>query len=276
VSIIYDETADAYHANPAVGSSLGKLARKSLRLFNDVRSGLAPREDKPSFQVGRLIHMRVLEPDRYAEQVVTCGPINPRTGQPYGRDTKAFADWQAENPGKVVVEQWIDVLCERMPEWVREILKDGKPETTIRAPYSDTLTIQCRPDWMRGSDDWDLKTMARDIDAWQWEVKAREYWFSAGWYKMVKQADGSFPAVGSWRWIFCEKQWPFRWKLVRMSTEYLERSMEIAEETAAKISEAMESDEWEDPDDSIEEVAEIPADLTDNEFTVSETGGISI
>jgi hypothetical protein len=274
VTIIYDESHDAYHANPAIGSTLAKLARQSLRLFDDVRSGLAPREDKPSFQVGRLIHMRVLEPERYAEQVVTCGPINPKTGNPYGRDTKAFADWQAENPHKIVVEQWIDTLCARMPEWAAEILSDGKPEVTVRTQYTDKLAVQCRPDWMRGPDDWDLKTMARSVEDWEREVKARGYWFSAGWYKMVKMADG-FSGIGAWRWIFCEKQWPFRWKLVRMSSEYLERSIEVATETADKIAEAMDSDDWRDPEEG-ETVAELPTELSDQEFSITANGEINL
>jgi hypothetical protein len=275
VTIVYDEPHDAYHSNGAVGSTLAKLARKSLRLFDDVRSGLAPREDKPSFQVGRIIHMRVLEPDRYAEQVVSCGPINPKTGNPYGRDTKAFADWQAENPGKIVVEPWIDTLCTRMPEWLTEILSEGKSEVTVRAAYTDKLTVQCRPDWMRGSDDWDLKTMARPVDEWEREVRTRSYWLSAGWYKMVKMAEGSFQGIGAWRWIFCEKQWPFRWRLVRMSSEYLEYSIEVATETADKIGEAMDSDDWSDPDEG-ETVAELPNELTENEFSITEEGSISL
>jgi PDDEXK-like domain of unknown function (DUF3799) len=275
MSIIHDESIHDYHRNLAVGSTLAKDARKSLQLFHDRHSGLAPAgPDKPSWQVGRIVHMRTLEPARYAECVVTRGPINPKTNKEYGRDTKAFEDWQLANPGLIMVEPYIDMMCARMPEEVKEILRDGRPEVTIRTDYSDALTIQCRPDWMRGNDDWDLKTID-DVDKWQLAVRRLSYWFSAGWYKMTKQRTGEFNGVGEWRWIFCEKAWPYRWRLVRMSAGYIERAMDEAEKVAQRISDAMHTDDWSDADAG-EIVAELPIELDDQEFTTTESGSISI
>lgn len=271
--IIYDESHDAYHSNPAIGSTLAKLARKSLRLFYDVHSGLAPREDKGVYQVGRIVHMRVLEPDRYAETTVTRGPINEKTGNEYGRDTKAFAAWQAANPGLMVVESYIDLMCTRMPESVAEVLRDGKPEVTIRTPYSDHLTVQCRPDWLRDGDVWDLKTID-DVDNWERAVRRLDYWFSAGWYQMTMRAEGMTPKA--WRWIFAEKTWPYRWRVVRMSQAYLDHAHEEACRIADDLSVAFEEDEWSDDPES-EIVAELPMDLADQgDFTITANGGISL
>ena len=273
--LIPDEDIKAYHRNPAVGSSMAKLARKSLRLFEDVRSGLAPAvEDKPCWQVGRIIHTRVLEPDRYAEMVRSQGPINPKTGKEYGRDTNAFAMWQAENPDVIMVEPFIDMMCHRMPDAVKYILRDGRPEVTIRVPFVWPMEIQCRPDWMRGSDDWDLKTID-DVDNWPRAVRRLDYWFSAGWYKMTKLLSGEFNGIGEWRWIFCEKKWPYRWKVVRMSSEYVTKAMEEAEAVALKISDAMRSGKWDD-EDAGEVVAELPPELSDEDFTINQEGSISL
>lgn len=271
--ILYDEPIDTYHANPAVGSTMAKLARKSLRLFNDVHSGLAPAVlDKPSWQVGRIVHMRVLEPDRYAECARSQGPINPKTGKEYGRDTNAFAQWQAENPGVLMVEPFIDMMCHRMPAAVQDILRDGKPEVTIRADYSDFLTVQCRPDWLRGGDVWDLKTID-DVDNWERAVRRLDYWFSAGWYQMTMRAEGMTPQ--HWRWIFAEKAWPYRWKVVRMSQAYTDEAHERACKVADTLSVAFEEDDWSDgPDEEI--VAELPADLEDDAFTITTEGSISL
>lgn len=271
--IIRDEPIDTYHADPAVGSTLAKLARKSMRLFDDVRSGLtAPIFDKPAWQVGRIVHMRVLEPDRYALQCVSQGPINERTGKEYGRDTNAFRDWQAANPDKIVVEPYIDMMCTRMPESVASILRDGEPEVTIRTDYSPHMAVQCRPDWLRGCDVWDLKTID-DVDKWELAVRRLDYWFSAGWYHMTMRANGTTP--GAWRWIFAEKSWPYRWRVVRMSQEYLDHAHEEACTIADKLSDAFEADEWSDaPEDEI--VAELPAALSDQEFTVTAEGGINL
>lgn len=273
--ILYDETAEQYHANPAIGSTTAKLARKSLRLFHDVFSGLAPAIDRPAFQVGNIIHMRVLEPDRYAECVRTEGPINEKTGKPYGRDTQAFAKWQAENPGIIMVEPYMDLMCERMPEAVREIFSDGKPEVTIRNRYGDGdegLAIQCRPDWLRGADIWDLKTID-DVDNWERAVRRLDYWFSAGWYQMVMRCEGLTP--GAWRWVFAEKSWPYRWRVVRMSQAYLDHAHEEACTIADRLSDAFEEDDWsDDPEGEI--VAELPTDLDDQEFSITAEGGISL
>lgn len=275
MEILTDESIHDYHRNLAVGSTMAKHARKSLRLFHDIYSGLAPAvADKPSWQVGRIVHMRVLEPARYAETTTTRGPINPKTGKEFGRDTNAFADWQAANPGVIMVEPYIDMMCARMPDMVKEILQTGQPEVTIRTDYSDALTIQCRPDWMRGCDDWDLKTID-DVDKWQQSVRRLDYWFSAGWYKMTKARTGQFSSTGAWRWIFCEKEWPYRWRVVRMSEAYVERALDEAVKVVQRVSDAIDSDQWDD-DDAGEIVAELPTELDDQEFSTNETGGIDL
>lgn len=271
--ILYDEAVELYHANPAVGSTMAKQAKKSLQLFNDHFTGLAPAEmDKPCWQEGRIIHMRVLEPERYAATTRSQGPMNPKTGKPYGRDTNAFADWQAANPGVIMVEPFMDMMCHRIPEEVAEVLRTGKPEVSIRTEFSPRLTIQCRPDWMRGVDDWDLKTID-DVDNWQRAVRRLDYWLSAGWYKLTK-AKAGFPTTGEWRWIFAEKAWPFRWRVVRMSAAYVERAMEEAQAIATRIDTAMATGDWRD--ESGEIVAELPPELDDQEFTVTAEGGISL
>jgi hypothetical protein len=270
--IIYDESHTDYHANPAIGSTLAKLARKSLRLFADVHTGLAPAIDRPAFQVGRIIHLRVLEPDRYAATVKTEGPINEKTGKSYGRDTQAFAKWQAENPEIIVVDPFMDTMCERMPDAIKDVFRDGKPEVSIRTEYNDFLTVQARPDWLRGGDIWDLKTID-DVDKWEGAVRRLDYWFSAGWYQMTMRADGLKP--GAWRWIFAEKSWPYRWRVVRMSQAYLDHAHEEACKIADALSVAFEEDDWGD-DQPDEIVAELPTELTDQEFSITSEGQINL
>lgn len=272
MAIILNEPAESYHANPAIGSTLAKLARKSLRLFHDTWSGLAPREDKACYQVGRIVHLRTLEPCKYALTTRTKGPLNPKTGKEYGRDTNAFADWQAANPGVIMVEPYIDLMCERMPETVKDILRDGQPEVSIRTTYSESLNVQCRPDWLRDGDVWDLKTID-DADNWERAVRRLDYWFSAGWYQMTMRAEGMTPKA--WRWIFAEKTWPYRWRVVRMSQAYLDHAHEEACRIADLLSHAMESDAWDDEDPG-EIVAELPMELSDQEFSVTNEGGISL
>lgn len=49
------------------------------------------------FITGRAAHKLILEGEsEFNESYVVDGPINPKTGKHYGRETKAFADWIAE------------------------------------------------------------------------------------------------------------------------------------------------------------------------------------
>lgn len=239
----YDEPAEQYHQSAAIGSSRAKLAVTSLQLFKDAQDGLVRFPDKPCYQIGRLAHMMVLEPDRFASLVVKDGPINPNTGAPYGRNTKAFAEWQADNPTAHVVETWLYTLLGRMPDEVRDIFRDGRPEVSCRLTNELGLHVQCRPDWINGTDVWDLKTIddIADIDK---AVRKYLYWFSQEWYRSVlKSATGQ---AHGFTFIFAEKKPPHRWRIVPLSEEYCDLSAFYVQDTMERIAEAQRTGDWRD------------------------------
>lgn len=96
---------------------------------------------------GTALHCAVLEPERFAERFIT-GPINPRTNEPYGLDTKAVAEFQAANPGKIVVAgPWRDkVRCMadsiRKHPAVRDFLMMGGPREV--ACVADLAGVRCK------------------------------------------------------------------------------------------------------------------------------------
>ena len=164
------------------------------------------------------------------------------------------------------------MMCARMPDAVKNIFHAGNPEVSIYSEYNDFLTVKCRPDWLCGGDVWDLKTID-DVDNWERAVRRLDYWFSAGWYQMVMRSEGM--AVGAWRWVFAEKTWPYRWRVVRMSQAYLDHANEEACRIADLLSNAMEEGKWNDEPET-ETVAELPSNLIDEEFSVTLEGEISI
>ena len=118
--MIKDKMSDTdYHAHEFIGSTTAVHMIESSQLFWDHMTGVAEVEDKPHFKIGRIAHMMTLEPERFKEQVVTEGPINPKTNAMYGRGTKKFAEWEKLNPDKMVVEPWLYTMLERMPKEVR-------------------------------------------------------------------------------------------------------------------------------------------------------------
>jgi hypothetical protein len=261
-----------YHAAPGISSTTAKLALKSMQLLGDKLRGILPPYDSPAFQVGRLAHMMILEPDRFAEQVVTAGPINEKSGKPYGRDTKAFQDWQALNPGVTVVDPWLHLALDRMPGQVADLLAGGVAEASVFADLASGLRVKCRPDYWRDGELFDLKTCA-DVDQAEKNIRAYSYWFSHAWYRMtMKQATRS---DFSMRLIFVEKAAPHRWRIVSLAPDYVEYADNRCDELVGQISEAVRLDRFDDAG-PVEVEASLPKWFAGDEFSVDAEGGISL
>lgn len=246
-------TSDEYHAHPAIGSTTAKLAIKSMQLFRDAQTGVYVQPDKPAYQIGRLAHMMILEPERFARCVVTEGPINPATGKGYARDTNKFAKWQAENPDITVVEPWLFTMLERMPEKVRALFCGGVAESSYFTNL-EGVPVKCRPDYLRGTQILDVKTID-DVDQRDRAIVRNKYWVSAAWYRAVMRAVTG--KSHSFRLIFCEKKPPFRWRIVTLEADYVMLGDSSVAQTIQRIGRAMKSGDWSDHED-IEVSAAMP------------------
>lgn len=260
-----------YHAHPGIGASTARLAHKSIRLYKDAVDGLIPSPDRGCLKIGTLVHMAVLEPDRFAAQVVTEGPINTKTGKPYGRDTNAFADWEAENPGKIVVEPFIKTMITRCPDEIRHRLAHGESEESWFAE-SGGLSMKARPDKLLGSVITDLKT-CQDVDDARRDLFRHGYWFSDAWYRMVgKLVTGE---VFSYDFVFAEKKAPFRWRIVSLSPQYSAWADKVVDDTIGKILLAMRTGIWDD-DAPLHQEAAIPEFLISDDVTADADGSINL
>lgn len=132
--------------------------RASPRHFHwQHKQALIPRRESPAFVPGGAFHCYTLEGleafnDRY---IVSNGPINPKTGAPYGRDTKKFAAWleEVESNGKTPITtheydtiQYME-LAVRDHSMARKLLEVGQSEVTIRS-HLDGIPFQSRLDWI--------------------------------------------------------------------------------------------------------------------------------
>ena len=116
-----------------------------------------------AMKVGRALHLAVFQPDVYKATVID-GPVNPKTNQGYGMDTKAFAACEAENPGCYVlppgkVRTNIEAMAEEVlqhPRMVECMTGNCLMEATVIVDAPTSLTssmrMKCRPDL------WDLDT----------------------------------------------------------------------------------------------------------------------
>ena len=135
------EPAEVYHARAKDYLSSHQLAdfRKCPLLFYRKRQGLIADDDRPAYLVGRAAHTLILEGDaKFDAEYTVGGPINPKTGQPYGPTTKAFAEW-ARTIGKQILTDSQYELVTNMHlsvlrhEVAKTLLADGIPEGVVRA-----------------------------------------------------------------------------------------------------------------------------------------------
>src|SRR5689334_9738409 len=92
-SFLICEPASAYHAQASEFLSSHALAdfRRCPLLYRQKQLGQVQDEDRPAYLIGRAVHTLALEGDAaFDAQYVVGGPINPKTGQPFGAGTKAF------------------------------------------------------------------------------------------------------------------------------------------------------------------------------------------
>jgi hypothetical protein len=264
---IKNQSAEEYHNSPYIGSTTAKLALKSSQLFGDKMTGIYKTEDKPHFQIGRLIHEMILEPELFAKRIVTAGPINPKTGEPYGRSTQKFSEWQIENPHLTMVESYIPLALSRMPQSVRDIFTGGDAELSVYRDLSNGLKVKCRNDYIKDGTIYDVKTCV-DVDDYARDIARRDYYFSASWYRMVMAEETG--ESHEFKLVFVEKSAPFRYKIVSLTDAYKEYADNKVADVLELLAERQESGDWSDAS-PIEVIADLPHYLTDD-LTINEEG----
>jgi hypothetical protein len=220
------EPAGEYHARAGEYLSSHLLAdfRKCPYLYYRKRFEQIGTEDRPAFLLGRAAHVLILEGiDRFDDEFAVGGPINPKTGECYGANTKAFAVW-AEATGKsVLTDEQFDVIA-RMNQSVRahraasHLLHEGVAEAVVRADYLG-VPSQTRMDWFDAHQGIiDLKTC--DDLTW-FEADARRYGYAhqlAFYRAVLAQVIGLAMPV---HLIAVEKREPFRTGVWRLGDDTL-------------------------------------------------------
>lgn len=263
LNILASEPADAYHAKRDRYLSSHQLLdfMKSPWLHRKKSVGLIKDADSNAYLVGRAAHVRILEGrEAYEAEFALGGPINEKTGKPYGSGTKAFAEW-SEAQGKPVLSQEQVDLVEQMAAGVGmndeaiALLLYGRAEGVVRAEYCGT-PCQIRIDWLhphRGIVDF------KTCDDLTWfESDARRYGYhrQMAFYRAVlAQALANAPADCAERGdavvqpvpvhlIAVEKKEPFRCGVWRVSEETLNQAQRENEAAIRRLLACRESGEW--------------------------------
>ncbi|MEO1535380.1 MAG: PD-(D/E)XK nuclease-like domain-containing protein [Planctomycetota bacterium] len=245
------EPGSVYHAGRKDHLSSHALAdfRRCPKLYRRKQLGLVPERDSTAYALGRAAHVLILEGrERFEAEFAVGGPINPKTGQPFGAQTKAFAQWAA-SVGKPVLSDADAALLEQMHAGVRdhlfatELLRSGVAEGVVRAEYGG-VPCQARIDWVNPIDGRgvvDLKTCS-DLDEFERDVHRYGYVHQMAFYReLVVEACGVELEV---HLVAIEKREPYRCGVWQLSRRLLDRA---ADENLAAVDElkrCREHDIW--------------------------------
>jgi len=249
IRFLIREPADAYHAKGAEHLTSHRLAdfRRCPLLYHKKQLGLIEDEDRRAYRLGRAAHVLILEGrGSFEARYAVGGPINPKTGQPYGPRTKAYAEWAAST-GKEVLTDDEATLCARMNAGVganqiaSDLLAEGVPEGVVRTEYCD-IACQARLDWVnpqRGIVD--LKT-CDDLSYLESDARRYGYAHQLAFYRalLAEVCGDRLPTY----LIAVEKKEPFRCGVWRMGEDVLALAEKENREAIERLKRCRETDTW--------------------------------
>lgn len=197
---IISEPEDAYHAQSKKGDMLSShmLARFQEMPFKYYAtiSGLYREPERAEYAFGSAAHKMILEGKAAFDEtyIVRDGPINERTGKPYGKDSKAYTDWRSVQTGEVITTddfneiQAMRASIDAHPEIPRMLTGRGIAEGVVRAEL-EGVKCQIRMDYFDPQVGIiDLKT-CRDIRMFEYDMRSFGYAFQLAFYRAVLKAE---------------------------------------------------------------------------------------
>lgn len=252
--LLITEPAEVYHAAVKDHLSSHRLGdfRRCPLLYHRKQTGVAKDEDRPAYLIGRAAHTLILEGrEKFLNEFAIGGPINEKTGQPFGTSTKAFAEWAAAQ-GKPVLSNEQATLCEQMGagvrshEWARQLLSQGIAEGVVRTPWHG-VSCQVRPDFLSfipGAALVDLKT-ADDLTWFEADARRYNYPHQLAFYRSVLAAAAQIdPRQIPVHMIAVEKKEPFRAGVWRIGEDVLAIAQKENEEAVKRLRQCRATSFW--------------------------------
>ena len=254
---LVDIDADEYHKAAREGRYLSSHLlgdfRKSPKLYRKKMCGEIEPADSAALTLGRAVHTLVLEGRAKfdSEFMISDGPVNPKTGEPFGKLTRAYREWAAAQKLPVVTGPDFSFMSKlQQSVWVHpvagELLDDGVSEKTLRTAYRGEM-CQIRMDWFR--EDYrgrpvicDLKT-CDSVDYFENDAWRYGYPHQMAFYREVFAAgtDGTRPDCYL---IAVEKREPFRVAVYKLTEGLLEQCARQNESALAELRKCRDEESW--------------------------------
>lgn len=249
---ICNEPEKEYHARSKSGEFmsshlLADFRESPLKYYKKI-NGEIPDADTQAFAFGRAAHKLILEGMKAydAAYEVSDGPVNVKTGKPYGKNTNAYLEWAA-SVGRPVISTAEDYDLNLMRDGVMcnptaaELLKrEGVAEGVVRAEVGG-VPCQIRMDYFTGDSLIDLKT-AVELRFFEYEVRRFGYIYQLAFYRdVLKAASKLVPVVYL---IAVEKEPPYSAGVWQLTADALESASGVNAATLARYRKCRETNEW--------------------------------
>ena len=249
VESLIQEPAAEYHAKAGENLSSHLLARfrESPLLYQRTVAGEVDDIDRPAYLVGKAAHALILEGrESFSRQFAVGGPVNPKTKQTFGVNTKAFQTW-ADSQGKPVLTESQVTLIEQLSHSVllhpiaERLLDDGVAEGVLRTQYCG-IACQARLDWFSPQHGIvDLKT-CNDLTWFESDARRFGYMHQMAFYRSIvtQLADMLVPV----HIIAVEKKEPFRCGVWRVGQDVLGTCQRENEEAIKRLLCCQKTGQW--------------------------------
>ena len=216
--------------------------------YRQKRQGIICDIDRPSYKIGRAAHTRILEGEaKYTAEYAIGGPVNEKTGRPYGAETNAYGEWSAAQGRPCLTLEQADLIRQYADGILRNtlatnLLADGAPEQTARVGYCG-IACQARIDWAHPAlGVIDLKT-CENLDNFEHDARRYKYIHQMAFYAAILNI-AEKRLGGSARIIAVEKSPPYRcgvWEIAQTALDAARKENELAIDALKRC---VDSDTW--------------------------------
>lgn len=220
----------------------------SPKLYYKKTIGAIAERPRSAYVFGRACHKLILEGRNAFDQeyVVSDGPINEKTGQPYGSTTKAYLEWKYAQDREIISTSDYGELAKlsagvQNNNNAKELLSSGVAEAVIRTDYCG-IPCQIRLDWFNPEHGIiDLKTTA-ELKYFESDAKKYNYIRQMAFYQQVlKQVTGElFPVF----LIAIEKQEPYACGVWSITQDALDCYIQSNERYIERLKECIANSVW--------------------------------
>jgi hypothetical protein len=249
---LLDEPAEFYHEQSKSGkymsSHLLSDFRNSPLLYHKKVLGQVEEKDSSAYFLGTAAHKLILEGKNAfdAEYEISDGPVNEKTGEPYGKTTKAFQTWYAMQEKEIISTADYGTIAKfhhsvwAHPE-ANKLLSSGFAEGVVRASIED-VPCQIRMDWFNPEYGLvDLKTCA-ELKYFESDCRRFGYVLQLAFYREVLQKATSkeLPVYI----IAVEKCEPFACGVWRITPEVLDEANAVNRAALRRYKQSHENNLW--------------------------------